>query len=137
MIVHGADGLDEISIIGKTLIAWLKNGEIHQLEITPKEFGFRTAKSSEIILSTSEENIILAFKLLTNKMPIKDPKLNMILLNSAGGIIVGGKANNFEEGIEIAIESIKSGRAYKKLKTLIKTSGGNLHKLEELEERFD
>ena len=60
-----------------------------------------------------------------------------MLVNSAAGIIVGGKAENFKEGMEIARESIVSGAAYGKLKALIKASGGSLQKLEELESNIE
>jgi anthranilate phosphoribosyltransferase len=59
-----------------------------------------------------------------------------VLVNSAAGIIVGGKAEDFSYGMEVARKSIKNGAAYKKLKALIKASGGGLSKLEELEAKY-
>jgi anthranilate phosphoribosyltransferase len=61
----------------------------------------------------------------------------MVLVNSAAGIIVGGRAQDFKEGMQIAKESIKSGKAYAKLKGLISASGGSLQKLEELEAKYE
>jgi anthranilate phosphoribosyltransferase len=63
--------------------------------------------------------------------------MEFVLVNSIAGIIVGGKAKNFEEGMELARESIDNGAAYKKLKDLIKASGGSLSKLEELEIKYE
>ena len=60
-----------------------------------------------------------------------------MLVNSAAGIIVGGKAEDFEGGMEIACKSIESGAAYGKLKALVKASGGSLLKLEELEAKYE
>ncbi len=132
MVVHGLDGLDEISIIGKTSVAQLRNREVSLTEITPKDFGFRIAKPEEISGTTPEESAELTFKLLNSKSQ-PDPKRDMVLLNSAAGILVGGKADNLRGGIELATESIESGAAYKKLKTMIKASGGQPSKLEEYE----
>ena len=69
-------------------------------------------------------------------MKPQDPKIDAVLLNAAAGIIVGGKADDFTNGIELAVKSIESGAAYKKLKTMVKASGGVLTKLEELEQRY-
>jgi len=64
-------------------------------------------------------------------------KTDIVLVNSAAGIMVGGKADNFKEGIQIAKESIDSGAAYNKLKELVKESGGTAQNLEELEAKHD
>ncbi len=136
MVVHGLDGLDEISIIGKTSIAWLKDGEVSLVEISPKEFGFRTAKPEEISGATPEESAELTFKLLNNTSNPKDPRRNIVLLNAAAGMVVGGKADDISEGIELAAESIESGAAYRKLRMMIKASGGEMSRLEELEKKY-
>jgi len=136
MVVYGEDGLDEISIIGKSSIAWLKDKEVYSMEIIPEEFGFRTAKPEEIRGSTPEESAELTFKLLNNASKPHDPRRDAIILNSAAGIIVGGKADNFAYGIELATESIESRAAYKKLRMMIEKSGGEPSNLEELEKRY-
>jgi anthranilate phosphoribosyltransferase len=132
MVVHGLDGLDEISTIGKTIIAHLKWGNVVKLEFNPADFGVKKAKIAELQLSTSEESARIIIKILSGKT-VNDAKADIVLVNSAAGIIVGGKAENFKEGIEKAKKSIESGAAYKKLKDLIKMSGGSLQRLEELE----
>ena len=136
MVVHGLDGLDEISIIGKTSIAWLKDGEVSLVEISPKEFGFRTAKPEEISGATPKESAELTFKLLNNASNPKDPRRNIVLLNAAAGMVVGGKADDISDGIELAAESIESGAAYRKLRMMIKASGGEMSRLEELEKKY-
>ncbi|MGB9960372.1 MAG: anthranilate phosphoribosyltransferase [Candidatus Bathyarchaeales archaeon] len=137
MVVHGLDGLDEISTIGKTLVAWLKNGEIKTLTVTPKDLGVRKAKPEEIVGTTPEESAEYAFKILNGLLKAGDPKRDMVLVNAAAGIVVGGKADDFRYGLELAQESIESGTAYKKLKALIKTyEGSDLAKLEELETKY-
>lgn len=137
MIVHGTDGLDEISILGKTSIAWLRDQEVSLLEITPKEFGFRTAKPEEIGGTTPEQSAELAFKLLSGILKPHDPRRDVVLLNAAAGIVVGSKADKLVEGIALADESIESGSAYKKLKMMIEICHGEIANLEELERKYD
>ncbi len=136
MVVHGLDGLDEISTLGKSSIAWLKNSQVTQLETSPKFFGIRKAEVADVKVSTPEESAETIFKILNGKN-LNDAKAEMVLVNSAAGIIVGGKAEDFKEGIQIAKESIKSGKAYAKLKAMISASGGSLQKLEELEAKYE
>ena len=136
MVVHGLDGLDEISTIGKTVIAHLKKGNVNKLEFVPSNFGVKTAAIADLQSSTPEESAEIIFKILSGKT-VDDAKAEIVLVNSAAGIIVGGKADNFAEGVEKATESIESGAAYKKLKDLIKASGGSLKRLEELEAKYD
>ena len=136
MVVHGLDGMDEISTVGKTVIAHLKKGNIVKLEFVPSNFGVKTAKITDLQASTLEENAEILFKILTGKMA-DDAKAEIVLVNSAAGIIVGGKADSFREGMEKARESIVSGAAYAKLKALIKVSGGSLKRLEELEAKYE
>jgi len=137
MVVHGLDGVDEISTIGKTRMAWLKNGEIKTLEMTPEDLGVRKASPEEIVGTNLEESAELAFKILTGRLNDDDPKVEIVLVNAAAGIIVGGKADDFRYAVELAKESIKSGAAYTKLKNLIKFCGGDgVEKLEELEARY-
>jgi anthranilate phosphoribosyltransferase len=136
MVVHGLDGLDEISTIGKTIIAHLKKGNVTKLEFVPSNFGVKTASVADLQSSTPEESAEIIFKILGGKT-VDDAKAEIVLVNSAAGIIVGGKAENFVEGMEKARESIESGNAYNKLRGLIKASGGNFKKLEELEAKYD
>jgi anthranilate phosphoribosyltransferase len=136
MVVHGLDGLDEISNIGKTAIAWLREEKIVTLETTPKDFDIKPARLEEIKGTTPEESAEITFKTLYGCYGRDDPKKDIVLINSAAGIIVGGKAEDFSYGMELARESINSGAAYKKLKLLIAASKGNISKLEELEQRY-
>lgn len=132
MIVHGLIGLDEISTIGKTIIAHLKNGKVSRLEMKPSDFGVKKATATDLQASTSDESAKIIYKILSGKLA-DDPKAEIVLVNSAAGIILGGKAQDFQEGMTAARESIESGAALKKLKALIEASCGNKHRLEELE----
>ncbi|MGB9659675.1 MAG: anthranilate phosphoribosyltransferase [Nitrososphaerales archaeon] len=136
MVVHGLDGLDEISTIGKTEIVFLMGDEINVMEVSPKDFGVRLAKQNEIKCSNPEESAEIVFKILNGLCAKGDSKMDMALVNAAGGIIVCGLADRFDKAMELAYESIKSGAAYKKLKMMIKFCEGSMEKLEELEAKF-
>lgn len=136
MVVHGLDGLDEISNVGKTAISWLRAGEVKTMETAPTDFGVRLARPEDIKGSTPEKSAEITFKILHGCRDGNDPKRDLVLVNGAAGIIVGGKADEFKHGMELARESIDSGNAYKKLKTLVSASNGSLSKLEELELKY-
>ncbi len=136
MVVHGLDGLDEISTIGKTAISWLKENEVTTIETIPKDFGVKLAGINDIEGTTPEKSAEITFKILNGIYDTDDPKREIVLVNGAAGIIVGGKAEDFSYGMELARESIDSGAAYRKLKTLINFSDGDLSKLEELESKY-
>jgi anthranilate phosphoribosyltransferase len=137
IVVHGTDGLDEISTIGKTLIAWLKNGEIKVFEKSPEDFGVKKAASYEIEGTNPEESAELTFKIINGCIGKDDPRRDIVVVNAAAGIMVGGKADDFLYGVELAQESIESGAAFKKLKMLIETyEGSDQSKLEELKSKY-
>ena len=133
MIVHGVDGLDEISTIGKTVISWLRRDEITTSEMAPKDFGIKRAKIEDIKGTTPEESAEITFKILSGCIDANDPQREIVQVNGAAAIITAGKAEDFGYGIEVAHESVESGAAYRKLKELIKFSHGDLSKLEQLE----
>lgn len=136
-VVHGVDGIDEISIIGETLIARLKEGEVNLLTVSPRDFGFEPARLEDIAIRSPEEAVETSFKILyCDPDTIDDPKLDMVLMNSSAALTVAGKADDFKYGVELALESIRSGSAYKKLKDMIKAYGGDLSKLEAMEEKY-
>lgn len=136
MVVHGLDGLDEISTIGKTAIAWLRKGKVTMLETVAKDFGVKPARPEEIKGTTPEESAEITFKILNGCCKPNGPKREIVLVNGVAGIIVGGKAEDFGYGMELARESIDSGAAYKKLRTLVKTCNGDMSKLEGLESKY-
>lgn len=136
MVVHGLDGLDEISTIGKTAIAWLREGKVTMIETGPEDFGVKLARPEDIKGTTPEESAEITFKVLNGYCEPNDQKREIVLVNAVAGIIVGGKAEDFNYGMELARESIDSGVAYKKLRRLVKTYKGDMSKLEELELKY-
>lgn len=136
MVVHGLDGLDEISTVGKSLIARLRDSVVHEFEVGPKFFGVKKAEIADLQVSTADESVEALFLILSGNK-VDDAKAELVLVNSAAGLIVGGKAEDFREAIQVARESINSGAAYGKLKALIAASGGSLQKIEELEAKYE
>ena len=136
MVVHGLDGLDEISTLGRTAIAWLREGEVARFETVPEDFGAQRTTAEALRVSSPEESAEAVFKILFGCCAASDSRLEIVLVNSAAGIIVGGKAEDFTQGMELARKSINSGAAYEKLKALVLASGGELSRLEELESKY-
>jgi anthranilate phosphoribosyltransferase len=116
MFVHGLDGLDEISLMGKTRIYHLKNGEVTITEIAPEDFGLTRCVLSDIKAGTPEVNAETINGVFSGK--ITGARRNAIILNAAGALIVGGKADDFRTGISLADKLIDSGAATKKLREL-------------------
>lgn len=135
MVVHGLDGLDEISILGKTLIARLDDGEIYEVEVYPDNFKVSTAKAYELAGYDCRKNARIAFQILQGNF--KGASKDAVLVNAAAAIIVGGKADDFNYAMELAYESLESGSAFGKLRQLVKMSEGDLSKLEEMEDEYD
>jgi anthranilate phosphoribosyltransferase len=136
MVVHGLMGLDEISTIGKTRISRLKSGEVTTKEMMPRDFGVKKVKIEDIKGTTPEGSAEITFKILKGIVKADDPKREIVQVNGAAAIIVAGKVEDFSSGIEAAKESIDSGKAYKRLKELVKFSGGDVSKLEMLEKQY-
>jgi len=135
LVVHGLDGLDEISTIGKTKLAWVKDGEIVNKQITPQDLHLRQAKSAEISGFDIDQSARLMINILQGKEAETSGRFQMVLANAAAAIVVGGKANDLAAGVEEARKSISSGHAYEKLKDLIEFTNGDQSKLERFETR--
>jgi len=120
MFVHGLDGLDEISLLGRTRINELKNGVLKTYEIAPEDFGLSRCTINDIKTGTPAENAEVVKGVFAGS--IKGAKYDAIVLNSAGALVVGGKADNFKEGISIAKELIDGGLALRKLGQLCEMS---------------
>ena len=133
MVVHGLDGLDEISTVGKTKISWLRNGEVHSYVIEPEDYGIERADPESLQGFAPQENATMTFKILTDCCPRNDPKRDIVLLNAAAGIVVSGKVDNLQEGLGLAAQSIESGAAYDRLMSLVEFTSGDSSKLEEME----
>lgn len=112
MVVHSDDGLDEISISDKTDITELKNGSIITYSIAPEDVNLPRAHIDEIVGGNADDNAKITMAILDGE---EGPKRNIVLLNAAAAIIVGGKAKMFPEAVGLAAQTIDSGTAKKKL----------------------
>jgi anthranilate phosphoribosyltransferase len=116
-VVHGKEGLDEISISGETIITELRRGEIITCSIIPEDYGFKRRPITEVTGSYPEDNKNIALEILRGK---KCAGREMVLLNAGFAIAVSDDSLQIAEGIEQAKESLDSGKALKKLEQLIK-----------------
>jgi anthranilate phosphoribosyltransferase len=121
LVVHGDDRCDEISITGRTFISHLSKGEISNYEIQPEDFGLRRGTLQEIRGGTAKDNAKIILDLLHGA---PSPRREVVLLNGAAVFMAAEKVSNLRWGIEMARESIDSGKAIKKLKELIRFSNG-------------
>jgi anthranilate phosphoribosyltransferase len=115
-VVYGEDGLDEITLGGKTLVAQLKGGEINTFFIYPEELGLRRASKEEIRGGSAEENAEKLIQILSGK---PGALTDICLLNAAAALVVGDKAKDLKEGLAMAKEAIDSRRALKRLQEFI------------------
>ncbi|MDT8070236.1 MAG: anthranilate phosphoribosyltransferase [Terriglobia bacterium] len=116
LVVHGEDGLDEITISGPTKIAELRDGRVRVYEVTPEEFGLCRAPLSAISGGDAATNAVIIREILAGAA---SPRRDIVLLNAAASLVSAGKANTIAEGVPLATESIKSGAAREKLEALV------------------
>lgn len=130
MTVISSDGLDELSTTSKNYIHHLKNGEIHNFVLEPSEIGLVKASLSDIQISTKEEAVRSFVSVLNGTG--KKSMIDVTALNAAAGFIVGGISDKFDEALEIAFDTIHSGKSFDLFRNFIKYCG-NISKLEEFE----
>jgi anthranilate phosphoribosyltransferase len=115
MVVHGEDGLDEITLAGKTFVAELKHGFVTEYTIEPKQFGLDTASIEQIKASDKDASRAMLLDVLANK---PGPARDIVLLNAGAAIYVAGIASDLWGGVTKAREVIESGAARQKLDQL-------------------
>jgi anthranilate phosphoribosyltransferase len=115
LVVHGLDGLDEITITGPTRVAEARDGSVRTYEIDPEEFGIKRATLEDISGGDAAENAAIIREVLRGK---KSPRRDVVLLNSAAALVAAGRADHLADGIPLAIDSIDSGAAAAKLTAL-------------------
>ncbi|HRD76998.1 MAG TPA: anthranilate phosphoribosyltransferase, partial [Hyphomicrobiaceae bacterium] len=118
-VVHGHDGLDELTTTGSTDVAEVKGGEIRVFEVTPADAGIAPAKLSDLKGGDAKTNAAAIRDVLAGK---KGPFRDIVLLNSAAALIVGGAAANLTDGAALAAHSIESGAAMRALERLVAVS---------------
>ena len=118
-VVHGSDGLDELTTTGKSTVAELRKDEVRVFEITPEEAGLRRAAPEDLVGGTPAENAEALTALLDGE---KSAYRDIVLLNAAAALCITNKAPNLADGVEMAALAIDDGGAKKTLAELVKTS---------------
>jgi len=119
LVVHGEDGLDEITISGKTYISELKNGEIMNYEISPKDFSLKNRPLAEITANSPSESLELVKGAFSGKSSAVQ---DMIALNSAASLYLSRQSNSISEGVEQAFALMNDGSAMNKLNAYVRES---------------
>jgi anthranilate phosphoribosyltransferase len=119
LVVHGSDGLDEITITGPTRIGEVRDGRVRTYEVTPQEFGIQCAALDEISGGDAAFNAALIREVLSGK---KSARRDIVLLNAAAALVAAARADHLAEALPIAVKSIDSGAASAKLNALIEFS---------------
>jgi len=114
-VVHGANGMDEVSISSRTHVVEMRRGEMRQFVISPEDFGMTSARIETILGGDALENARIIESVFGGE---PGPRRDVVLLNSAPAIVAGGAAKTWKEGLQLAAEAIDSGAAMKKLKEL-------------------
>ncbi|MBU0986004.1 MAG: anthranilate phosphoribosyltransferase [Proteobacteria bacterium] len=121
-VVHGHDGLDEISVCAPTRVSELKDGLIRTFDISPEQFFGTLADSKDLSGGNPEENAAITLSILKGE---KGPKRDVVLLNAAAALVAAGKAEEFKAGIGLAEKSIDQGAALAKLEELVRFTREN------------
>lgn len=119
MVVHGHDGLDEITLCDTTTVCEINNGNINSFFITPEQFGMQRCAKDELVGGNPAENAQIALSILNGK---KGPKRDVVVLNSAVCLYMANDNITLRESIKVAEELIDSGKALEKLNEFIRLS---------------
>jgi len=117
LVVHGMDGMDEITVTDKTKVSELKDGKINSYYIKPEDFGIKRSNNKELEGGGPKENAEIIREIFEGS--IVGAKKDILILNSGAALYVGGKVSSIKEGVQMAREIIESGKALTKLDELI------------------
>jgi len=119
-VVHGSDGLDEITLSGKTLVAETFKGEVRSFEITPEDFGLKSASLDSVRDNDAENSATIIRSIFSGER--RDEARDLVVLNAAAALVVGGAIQEFRAATRLAEESIDSGAAQSRLDGLIRAT---------------
>jgi len=118
-VVHGADGLDEISNTGESRISEVREGVVRTFVLRPEDFGLSRASIGDLLGGDREQNAEIIREILRGE---PGPKRDIVLMNAAAALVAGARARDLKEGVELAARSIDTGAAREKLERLIALS---------------
>jgi anthranilate phosphoribosyltransferase len=116
-VVHGLDGLDEITITGPTRVAEVDRGQVRSYEITPEEFGVKPAAREEISGGNAKENARIVRQILEGE---RSPRRDVVLMNAAAALVAAGRSELLRAAMSVAAKSVDSGSAAQKLDALVR-----------------
>ncbi len=119
LVVHGEDGLDEITLTGKTRVSELKDGRTSSFFISPEDFGLPRVGLDKLRGGTASENATLLRNILAG---VPGPQRDVVLMNAAAALVAGDKVETLQQGIDLAQEALDNGHALDKLNQLIEFS---------------
>ena len=119
LVVHGSDGLDEITLTGPTQISELRDGQLSTRQIQPEDFGLQSVAAEALKGGDAACNARILREVLDGK---EGPQRDVVLLNAAAAMVVGGRAEDIPAGLEVARTSIDSGQARQALERLVAVS---------------
>ena len=119
LVVHGSDGLDEITLTGPTQVSELRDGRVSTRQIAPRDFGLQLAPAEALQGGDAAYNARILREVLDGR---EGPRRDVVLINAAAAIAVGGRAEDTTAGLELARASIDSGRARQALERLVEVS---------------
>ncbi len=120
LVVHGSDGLDEITLTGPTRAAWAGPEGVRTFEIDPAELGLGRAPAEALRGGGPEENAAILREILEARD--RGPRRDVVCLNAAAALLVGGRVADLAEGIEVAAQALDSGAAAERLEALVRAS---------------
>ena len=118
-VVHGSDGLDEMTLTGPTRVSELKNGSVSTYDVSPGDFGLMQAPADALKGGDADYNAEITRSILNGE---EGPRRDIVLLNAAAALVAGDKARDLNEGVQAAAEVIDSGKALEKLEGLVVAS---------------
>jgi anthranilate phosphoribosyltransferase len=122
LVVHGSDGLDEITVTGSTRIAEVRNGVVKAYEVTPEEFGIARSPIESLMGGDAVANAAIIRRILDGE---QSAKRDVVLLNAAAALVAASRADSIGDALPQAVEAVDSGRARQKMEALIRFTQAN------------
>lgn len=130
MTVYGLDGVDEISLTGKTFIVKVQDGKMVWEELLPEDLGLDETTPETLAGGDPEQNARLTARILSGRIGIDDPRVQIVAANAAAGLVLCEAAEDMSRGVELAFNAVENGKGLQILRQLIELSGGNPQRLE-------
>ena len=124
LVVHGHDGLDEITITGPTRVAEVREGQVRSYEVSPEQFGIPRASLEDISGGDAMRNAEIILEILAGT---ESPRRDVVLLNAAAALVAVGRAEAIGDGLPLAAASLDSGAAAEKLQGLVRFTTAHTH----------